>query len=93
MLTLTENAQTVITGIVDGAQAPQTGGIRIAQDAEGTGLSVTVAELPQAEDQVVEAAGAKVFLDPSAAVALDDKVLDASASPDGRVDFAIDPQA
>ena len=93
MLTLTENAQTIITGIVDGAQVPQTGGIRIAQDAEGKGLSVTVAELPQAEDQVVEAAGAKVFLDPSAAVALDDKVLDASASPDGRVDFAIDPQA
>ena len=93
MLTLTENAQTIITGIVDGAQVPQTGGIRIAQDAEGTGLSVAVAELPQAEDQVVEAAGAKVFLDPSAAVALDDKVLDASASPDGRVDFAIDPQA
>lgn len=91
MLTLTENAQTIITGIVDSAQVPQTGGIRIAQDAQGGGLSVTVAELPEGQDQVVEAAGAKVFLDPSAAVALDDKVLDASASPDGRVDFAINP--
>lgn len=93
MLTLTENAQTIITGIVDGAQVAQTGGIRIAQDAEGAGLSVAVAALPEAEDQVVEAAGAKVFLDPSAAIALDDKVLDASATADGRVDFAIDPQA
>ncbi|GAA1423467.1 Fe-S cluster assembly protein HesB [Agrococcus citreus] len=91
MLTLTENAQTIITGIVDSAQVPQTGGIRIAQDAQGEGLNVTVAELPEVQDQVVEAAGAKVFLDPSAAVALDDKVLDASASPDGRVDFAINP--
>ncbi len=91
MLTLTENAQTIITGIVDGAQVPQTGGIRIAQDAQGEGLSVTVAELPEVQDQVVEAAGAKVFLDESAAVALDDKVLDASATADGRVDFAINP--
>lgn len=92
MLTLTENAQTIITGIVDGAQAPQTGGLRIAQDADGAGLGVTVAAAPEAEDQVVEVAGAKVFLDASAAVALDDKVLDAAASPDGRVDFAIGQQ-
>lgn len=92
MLTLTDNAQSVITGIVDGAQAPQTGGIRISQDAEGAGLSVTVANAPEADDQVVEAAGAKVFLDPDAAIALDDKVLDASAQPDGRVDFAVGQQ-
>lgn len=92
MLTLTENAQNVITGIVDGAQAPPTGGIRISQDAEGSGLNVAVAEQPEPEDQVVEAAGAKVFLDPQAAVTLDDKVLDAAAQPDGRVDFAIGQQ-
>ena len=92
MLTLTENAQTVITGIVDGAQAPQTGGIRISQDLEGAGLSVAVANQPEAEDQVVESAGAKVFLDPQAAETLDDKILDASAQPDGRVDFAIGQQ-
>ncbi|SFS10591.1 Fe-S cluster assembly iron-binding protein IscA [Agrococcus baldri] len=92
MLTLTENAQTVITGIVDGAQAPQTGGIRISQDLEGSGLNVAVADQPEGDDQVVESAGAKVFLDPQAAIALDDKVLDASAQPDGRVDFAIGQQ-
>lgn len=93
MLTLTENAQSVITGIVDGAQAPQTGGIRISQDVEGPGLHVAVAHQPEAEDQVVESAGAKVFLDPQAAIVLDDKILDASAQPDGRVDFAIGQQA
>lgn len=92
MLTLTEKAQTVITGIVDGAQAPQTGGIRISQSPEGDGLHVAVANQPEAEDQVVESAGAKVFLDPQAAIALDDKVLDASAAEDGRVDFAIGQQ-
>ncbi len=93
MLTLTENAQSVITGIVDGAQAPQTGGIRISQDLAGPGLHVAVADQPEAEDQVVESAGAKVFLDPQAATVLDDKILDASAQPDGRVDFAIGQQA
>jgi iron-sulfur cluster assembly protein len=92
MLTLTENAQSVITGIVSGAEAPQSGGIRISQDVEGAGLAVAVANQPEADDQVVESAGAKVFLDPQAAVALDDKVLDASAQPDGRVDFAIGQQ-
>lgn len=92
MLTLTENAQSVIHGIVDGAEAPQTGGIRISQDVEGSGLHVAVAAQPEADDQVVESAGAKVFLDQQAAVALDDKVLDASAQPDGRVDFAIGQQ-
>ena len=69
MLTLTENVQNVITGIVDGAQAPQTGGIRISQDLEGAGLNVAVANQPEADDQVVESSGAKVFLDPQAAVA------------------------
>ncbi len=92
MLTLTENAQTIISGIVGSSQVPETGGLRIAQDAEGAGLHVAVAELPEADDRVVEAAGAKVFLDPSAVVALDDKVLDATATADGRVDFAIDQQ-
>ena len=53
---------------------------------------VAVANQPEADDQVVESSGAKVFLDPQAAVALDDKVLDASAQPDGRVDFAIGQQ-
>lgn len=92
MLTLTENAQTVITGIVDSAQAPQTAGIRISQDLDGAGLNVAVADQPDPVDQVVESAGAKVFLDPQAALTLDDKVLDASAQPDGRVDFAIGQQ-
>lgn len=93
MLTLTENAQQVITTIVGGAEAPQTGGLRIASDAEGRGLNVSVANAPEASDQVVEQAGAKVFLDASAALALDDKVLDASSQPDGRVDFAVQQAA
>lgn len=92
MLTLTDNAQAVINGIVANAEAAPTGGIRISQDLEGAGLNVTVAPAPEADDQVVEAAGAKVFLDPSAADTLDDKVLDASAAPDGRVDFAVGQQ-
>ncbi|WP_306233500.1 hypothetical protein [Agrococcus beijingensis] len=92
MLTLTENAQTVITGIVENASVASTGGLRISQDLGGSSLDVAVAAAPQDDDQVVEAAGAKVFLDPSAAVVLDDKVLDASAADDGRVDFTVGQQ-
>jgi iron-sulfur cluster assembly protein len=92
MLTLTENAQTVIGGIIQNADAADTGGLRIAEEQGGPGLGVTVATAPEADDHVVEAAGVRVFLDPAAATALDDKVLDASASPDGRVDFAVGQQ-
>lgn len=92
MLTLTENAQTVITGIVENASVADTGGLRISQELDGSSLDVAVAAAPQDDDQVVEAAGAKVFLDRSAAAVLDDKVLDASAADDGRVDFTVGQQ-
>jgi iron-sulfur cluster assembly protein len=92
MLTLTENAQAVITGIVENASVADSGGLRISQELGNAGLDVAVAAAPQDEDQVVQSAGAKVFLDPTAAAALDDKVLDASAADDGRVDFRVGQQ-
>lgn len=86
MLTLTDNAQSVIAGIVGATE--DSAGIRISGEA-GDALSVDVASEPLAEDTVVEAAGARVFLDDTASTALDDKVLDAAPSEDGRVSFTI----
>ena len=48
---------------------------------------------PEPDDQVVESAGARVFLEESAALALDDKVLDAQLDEGGAVRFAIGAQA
>lgn len=92
MLTLTETAQTVITGIVGQSDAAETGGLRIS-GADGDQLNVGVAPAPVEGDQVLDAEGARVFLDETATTALDDKVLDAAPDDAGRVTFTIAQQA
>ena len=47
---------------------------------------------PRHEDQVIEQAGARVFLDPTAADLLEDKVLDAAVDDDGKVRFLMSAQ-
>jgi len=60
--------------------APGDAGLRVyasggASDIQA--LQVEIVEEPKADDQVVEAGGAQVFLEPRAAGTLEDKVLDA----------------
>lgn len=74
--------------------APGDAGLRVytsggAQDIQG--LHVEIAEAPNADDQILEAGGAHVFLEPHAADALDDKVLDA-VQDDRGVHFAVTQQ-
>ena len=91
MLTLTENASTVVKTLVD--QQEEAGGLRISQDApDSPALHVIPSGEPQPGDQVVEQAGAKVFLEETAALTLDDKVLDAIVDQEGGVQFSIAPQ-
>lgn len=97
MLTLTENADAVVTSIVAGQGADTAAGLRIATSAEpGAGgesrLAVTVVETPEPADQVVEASGTKVFLESGAAEVLSDKVLDAAVDDNGAVSFTVLPQ-
>jgi Fe-S cluster assembly iron-binding protein IscA len=54
---------------------------------------VTLADSPVAGDQVIESEGARVFLEPGAAVALDDKSLDAQVDEEGTVAFTLAEQA
>jgi Fe-S cluster assembly iron-binding protein IscA len=92
MLTLTETAQTVITGIVGQSDAADTAGLRISS-AENDELNVGVAPTPEDGDAVVDESGARVFLDATAVLALNDKVLDAAPDDAGRVTFTIAEQA
>ena len=94
MLVLTHDAATIIRAIVDQSDKPEESGLRIAaRDVQGdeATLELSVAEQPDALDEVVEQAGAQVFLEPLAAEALSDKVLDASVD-DGGVRFTLSPQ-
>lgn len=94
MLTLTENASTVVKTIVDQSEANQEAGLRISQDAvDSPALHVIASEAPQPGDQVLEEDGARVFLEETAAETLDDKVLDAQVDDNGGVQFTISVQA
>jgi Fe-S cluster assembly iron-binding protein IscA len=94
MLTISDTAAEAIRGIVASPEVPDGAGLRIAArpgaPADGA-LEVSVAALPAEEDKVVEEEGAQVFLEPVAAEALDDKVLDAEIE-GGEVRFAVGEQ-
>jgi Fe-S cluster assembly iron-binding protein IscA len=90
MLTLTENASAIVKDISSQPGLPETAGLRITSDSQSeASLAVSAAEAPEPGDQVVEQSGATVYLDPSAAIMLDDKVLDAAVDPSGKVEFAL----
>jgi iron-sulfur cluster assembly protein len=65
--------------IVQSSDAPEEGGIRIsvAPDEAQAALAISISAAPQEGDAVVDQGGAHVFLDETAASALDDKALDA----------------
>jgi Fe-S cluster assembly iron-binding protein IscA len=90
MLTLTENASTIVKTLAEQAVGAEDAGLRISStNPENTAFSVGVAAEPEPADQIVESDGARVFLEPGAALALDDKVLDAALDDRGSVSFAL----
>jgi Fe-S cluster assembly iron-binding protein IscA len=94
MLELTETAKDVVREMVASEEAPEGSGLRIAAEPTGDGeasLSLELAPAPAEGDEVVEADGARVFLEPAAASLLDDLVLDARRHED-HVHFSIEPQ-
>jgi Fe-S cluster assembly iron-binding protein IscA len=96
MLVLTEAAAEVVKSVTDTPTAPDGTGLRITQSADEPGtagaLQLAAAAEPGLGDQVVETAGARVFLDPQAATYLDDKVLDAEVDTQGKVRFTLGVQ-
>ena len=90
MLTLTENASMAVKSIVGQVPDAPDGGLRIRDTGSAeTGFELGVSPQPETTDAVVEVEGARVFLDAGAALALDDKVLDAQMEQDGSVRFAL----
>jgi iron-sulfur cluster assembly protein len=94
MLTLTDSAVTAIRNLTAQPELPDETGLRImSQDQGGPAFQVTLAETPADGDQVIETEGARVFLEPGAAVALDDKSLDAQVDDEGTVAFTLAERA
>jgi iron-sulfur cluster assembly protein len=91
MLTITSNAAEAIRAIVESTDVPEEGGIRISiaqQNGSQASLELAITPAPMAGDEVLETQGAHVFLDEMAAVALDDKSLDAEITGD-EISFGI----
>jgi iron-sulfur cluster assembly protein len=90
MLTLTENASTIVRDITTQPGMSETAGLRITTEAgDQASFAISAADQPQAEDQVVEQSGATVYLDETSAELLDDKILDAAVDEQGKVEFAL----
>ena len=90
MLTLTDTASTAVKTLADRAIGAETGGLRISSPTDGSdGFAVAITAEPAPTDAVIENAGARVFLDEAAAVAVSDKTLDAKIDDDGAVRFAL----
>jgi len=94
MLTLTENASTIVKDIASRTGGGDGAGLRITTDpALEASFSITASDRPEPGDQVVEQDGATVYLETQAAEVLSDKVLDAGVDQTGNVQFALAQQA
>ncbi|MBD8869565.1 Fe-S cluster assembly protein HesB [Nocardioides donggukensis] len=92
MLTLTENASTIVRDI-NAQQGQPDAGLRITSDAgDEPAFAVSTAEQAEPGDEVVEQDGATIYLDGNASEQLGDKVLDATLDPSGNVQFALGVQ-
>lgn len=90
VLFLTENAQSIVTDLAAQPGQPGAAGLRIVSESEvEPALLVSTAAAPEPGDITVEQDGATVYLDQTAALLLDDKILDAAVHPDGKVEFAL----
>jgi iron-sulfur cluster assembly protein len=93
VLTLTENASTIVKDITAQQGASETAGLRISSEDPAQGLMVSAADQAQPGDKTIESGGAVVYLDAPASEVLDDQVLDAAVDEAGRVQFALAPQS
>lgn len=100
MLALTPDATQMIEQILERSDIPDGAGIRIAttemsndgDSAAITHLEMFIAPEPEVADQVIENAGARVFVDDRLTDLLDDKQLDAAVDGE-QVQFRLDDQA
>lgn len=94
MLTLTENATSVVKAIATQTVGTEDAGLRISSspdsaDGSAQAFAVSAVSRPEQGDEIVDSDGAKVFLTEDASAVLADKVLDAQVDSAGGVQFAI----
>lgn len=95
VLTLTSDAAEAVKTIAEASPGlPNDSGLRIQAQATGEGqvsFDLAMVESPDEGDQVIEEAGARVFVEPDAALILEDKILDATLA-GNQVQFSLSEQ-
>ena len=92
MLVLTEAAAEAVKSVTSTSRPRDGAGLRITSapyPESPDALRVTAAAGPAENDQVIEASGARVFMEPQAAAYLEDKVLDAQLDEHGKARFSL----
>jgi iron-sulfur cluster assembly protein len=84
LLTLTDQAQTVVRTMTQDPAAPESAGLRIAPG--GDGLELMLVAEPSPSDALIDDGGVRVFVEPQAAQILEEQTLDAQLE-DGQVNF------
>ena len=93
MLTLAPSAVEAVDALLQTADVPDEAGLRIAlaADSPEIALSIQVAPAPADQDQVIEEAGARVFVESAGAEFLADAQLEAEAQGD-QIAFGVLPR-
>jgi iron-sulfur cluster assembly protein len=93
VLTLTDRAAETIRHLTSQPGVPADTGLRMSlQDSEAGTLALALAG-PQPDDDVIEEAGARVFVQRDAAPMVADRELDAQLDEQGRASFRLSMQA
>jgi iron-sulfur cluster assembly protein len=93
-LTITDGAAAAIRSLTSQPDLPIETGSRIMKQGAGApSFHLAMTDGPAAGEQVVEEGGARVFLGPAAAGALEDKALDAQVNEHGDLAFCISDQS
>jgi iron-sulfur cluster assembly protein len=88
MITLTPEATDAIRELVDNAELPDTGGLRLDMNdatlnSAPPSLALTLVETPATGDEVIDQGGIHVYVSKQAAPLLDGKEIDARSEPNG----------
>jgi len=88
MITLTSVASDAIRELVDSAELPDTGGLRLDMNdatlnSAPPSLALTLVETPATGDEVIDQGGIHVYVSKQAAPLLDGKEIDARNEPAG----------
>lgn len=87
MLAITKNAAKIVSTIIEKQIHSVDGGIRISPT--NGGFNIAMVHAGQPGDTVIKSRKAKVYLEQTASLILDDKILDAMVAKDGDVEFQL----